>query len=701
MAKEEPKIVNKDKKIYLYWMGRIGRAKKAQPKDKWEAVQNRYAVKTRQDNERPFVNDCRKQHEAIMSFLDQQDASFKITPSEAFVNDIDAGKRAECDAAYLKRVWNEQKCQKVESRKLNDAVLRNNGFTLVQFDLKKWMPTLRYLPPTRVLIDSHCGGIEEEANWEGYWEDITFEQFRAWHPELSDTEFIAIAKKAGSVLEEKERDGLDEDDLNLYRTVRVYHIFARNSAAIREPEKTEEEIVPDKKLAEELQLETPRRYMQLVAGHHKLLVDEEAWPFDLDHDEYPLSHLQFNQVSESLYGFTDYQQMERMDELGDDIMRDLGLASFWAAVTKFLGSKTMPVDKNELNEFLNSAKTAYLPNMLDQDGKPKMLPVERGKINPGQMQLYELVEKATKEASTLSEVLSNADAQTFKDVTALAARISDENMHQRVNRRLGGPWGYEQSIAEDAIKMLEVAHQMVPKLSAVSVMEQVPVNGLANEDGLPVTEEQEVVKDLSWNEALAAIKNGGTLIKLGVDAIVGAELAEYWPYKMPSEQWRLNIKVVVEPGTTRSVTRQQQAAVMKQLYLEMFFPFYMELAKLEPTAGFKYARDFLEFVGRLAQIPNIESKLPDMEEIQQIVEQFKQQQQQQMQQEQQQQAEMQQQSEQEMQIKQAESEMDLNFKAGEMGLKKEEMEMKVDAEREKLKIDMARARQKPKESKND
>lgn len=614
------------KRQYRYWVGWIRRARAQQPSKKWDRAEARYRGGEK-DEDRPFVNDLRKQHEASMSFLDQQDASFKCTPAEGWMNDPQALKESECDAAFLKRVWVEQKMQKACSRMLNDANTINSGTTLVEFDIKKWLPNLRYMPQRDVLRDPDCGGLLEMEDAEGYEEEVSVETFKAWHPDIDEKVFEAIVKKAGSILKEEERDEVDEADVPMYRTIKVVHIFARNSAAIRkeQSEKADEPQQISESLARQLQLDVPKRYIQFVDGWPALIVDEPIWPLDLDNDEFPLTHLQFNQLNNDHYGFTDYQQMERLDLLGDDIMADLGVASFWAAVTKFLGSDTQIIPPEQRAAFLNSRKAEILDKMLTADGKPKLVPMERGRIDNAQMELLRMVQEQVKEASTLAETLANADAQTFKDVTALGARIADANMHQRVNRRLGGPWGYEQSIAEAAIKILEVAHQYIPKYSEVAVMEAQPVMDemdmpLLDETGQPMMgEETEVVKTMPWQEARQAIAAGGTLIKLGVDALVGPELAEFWPYGVSPREWKLNVKVIVEPGTTRAVTRQQQAASMKQLYVEIFAPFYQIVMQYNPVMGLKFMRDFLEFIGRLAQVPNIEQKLPDISMIQQMV----------------------------------------------------------------------------------
>lgn len=598
-----------DKKLTRYWFNCINRAKRKQPAKIWDAALNRLKAVPDKDGKdsRPFVNDFRKLHESLMAFLDQQAPSFKVAPAEPFIGDEQAQKAAECDWAYLKKVWSEQSIQKAQSRKLNSAIAINVGYTLIQLDVKKWMPYVKYLPAGQVLIDSDCAGILEDSNWCGYWEDVSLEEFRSWHSDMPTEAIELIAKKAGSVLNDEEREKEKDEDHPLYATIRVYHIYARNSAALRNKPQEEEgkDKVLEKSLAEELQLGTPRRYLQFVEGWESPVVNEEKWPIDLDHDEFPISQLQFNQVCAhkcELYGFTDYQQMERLDELSDDIMNDLGIASFWAAVNKFASGSNLQVDPVELNDFLNNPKTSFLQNLLDAEGNPKIKAIDRGQINPAQVQVYELIHSQAKEASSLSELMENAEMQQAKDVTALAARIIEANMHQRVNRRLGGPWGYEQSIAEDAIKVLETAHQFIPRLSLVEI------EGFEEGPEQPSKQYREV----PWSEAIQLISNGGKLIKLGVDAVVGEELARFWPYKSPPQYWKLSTKVVVEPGTTRSITKEQQTAIMKQVYLEVFAPFYQAIGRLD------LMKEFIEMIGRLAGVPDIEEKLPSIEELKQF-----------------------------------------------------------------------------------
>ncbi|MFA5163826.1 MAG: hypothetical protein WC441_04915 [Patescibacteria group bacterium] len=614
-----PGITPDQKKVYELWQSNIKRAKKAQPAAYWERARNRYKAECEDpasDDIRPFVNDLRKQHESSMAFLDQQEPSFKVSPADGWTGDPMFTKMAECDAAYLKYVWREQKCQKAESRKLNSAVLVNNGDTLIRFDVKKWMPTLEFVQPDNILIDPDCNGIIEKAGWVGYFEDIPPEEFRSWHKDMPEIQYKEILKKAGSVLEKKDQPD-DAETANSFKAVRIYHIFAKDSYAVRKEKEGGDDEVLNKLLAEQLQLDTPRKYLQFVDGWQAAVIDQPQWQFDLDHDEFPITHLQFNQDNDSIYGFTDYQQMSRLEEEKDEVIKNIGVACFWASIQKFIGKDTEMISPENLNDWLNKAETAYLGGMVDSEGKPKLLSVQRGQIDLAMMEGYKLLHDQSKEASSMNELMANADIQAMKDVTAIGIRTADSNMHQRVNRRLGGPWGYEQSITEDAIKMLEVAHQFVPKLSSVSRgMKDFPLTdqmtGAPQIDPLtnmPMTEQKEDIQDLPWPEAMQAISEGGTLLKLGVDAIVGQELAQFWSFEVPPQQWRLSTKVAVEPGTTRSITKEQQTAVMKQLYVEVFQPFY------EATGRLDLCREFLEMIGRLSGLPGVDLLLPKGEEL--------------------------------------------------------------------------------------
>ena len=300
---------SKQIQVHKYWKSWIRKAEKAQPDDKWiEAEDAIRGGKTGKAEERPYENGARMQYEALKSFLDQNSPSFRITPAEAFISDEIVGKQAECDSAYLSHVWEDQECQKAQSQKLDSALQRNIGWTLPGFDKKKWMPNVIYLSPDSVYVDADAKGQLAKANAMAYHEDISLELLKSNHPDLTLEELDEIKSSGGSILEKAEQLKLDPetDEDELYATVRIYHVFARNDAAIRKTSEEEPDVMPSKSILEDLNLTTPKRYLQIVNGLERPLVDDAEWPYELDDNEFPLTPLRFNILTGSFYSYTDY-----------------------------------------------------------------------------------------------------------------------------------------------------------------------------------------------------------------------------------------------------------------------------------------------------------------------------------------------------------------------------------------------------------
>ena len=193
----------KDRLIYKYWMSNIKRAEKQQPLKNWQAADARLNCEEtdptkdgRGGNALPYVNGFRLHYESLKSFLDQTEPTFKISPTDAFSDDKVVQKQAECDFAYLKFLWDEQKCQISQSKKLDSCLRKNFGATTVIFDVKKWMPALKYLAAERVIIDPECNGNIEEANWMGYYDDISIEELLSENTKITQAELKSIIKKS-------------------------------------------------------------------------------------------------------------------------------------------------------------------------------------------------------------------------------------------------------------------------------------------------------------------------------------------------------------------------------------------------------------------------------------------------------------------------------------------------------------------------
>ena len=637
---DEKKIVD-DAKVYRYWMDTIELSDKKKPTKDWERSLYRLSGNWSPDendgvDNRPYINRTRNLKELQLAYIDQREASFDVSPTKAFIQDQAHLQRAECDSAYLRYLWGEQGCQATESRKLDSALVRNVGHCRVGFDTKKWMPSLTYISPENVSIDKTCKGDWAKASWVSYWEDISLEQLAAnlksAGSDLTKVEWQKLKNTSASMLTDDEQKEIDDKDVPLYAIARIYYVFARNDAAVRFYDETNEQQVPDKKLAEELKLETKRRYLVFVNNIQRPVINKDKWPFDLDHDEFPISTFVLNTVPDDMYGFTDHKQMSRMEDMSDKIMSDLQESSYWAAIKKFLGRDTTgAVTETMIIDFIQNAEKTYLPGMIDNEGNQKVQEVAVGGIDQAQIALYTLVDEKADKATGQSELLIESVAD-YKDVTALAVRAQESKLHQRINHRLGGPRGYERSMAEDAVKMLEIAHQFVPRFSSLAV--QVPVE-VADELTGKFIETGETFEDIQddvpWPQALQLISSGkGKLIKLGADAIVGPRLAQFWATtkELPLEFFRLSTDVSVVPGSTRTITKEQQAEVMKRLYLEVYFPLYGELGR------FDLAVKFAKRIGVLTGLDDVDSYLPSESEAVEATQRMQQEKQQQQQAEQ-------------------------------------------------------------------
>jgi hypothetical protein len=604
----------KNARLVTYWQNALKRAKKKQPERYWEAAEKRLNATAAKEldnvkgfDQRPVVNDLRNHFEGSMAYLDQRAPAFTVSARPAFADDEAIIKRAECERKYIEYVWAEQKCQQAESQKLTSSIVRNVGFTVPVFDLKKWMPGLKYLPSRDVRFDPDCGGILENVSWQAYKEDISIEELKAI-TELDKEEIENLKGHYKTSLSEEDVEEATDDVRKENQLVTLWHIFARNDAAIRFVD--EDEDTP-KRLAEELNLNTPRRYIQLVEGLQRPIKNVDKWPFELDHNELMITHLQMNKEPENLYGFTDYQQMERMDEYSDLLMSYIEADAYFASIKKFASGEKPPGGEN-IDDFINKNTRSVLENFLDENGTPKLQPVKVGEPTPGLTDQYNLMHGESSKASGLSELMQEGVAD-YKEVTAIAVRYQAEKLHQRINLRLGGPRGYEESIKEDAVKLLEIAHQMVPKLSHVSVMETVEVPGEVVDDIVVMEEEEtEVIKVLPWPDALKAIMGGGQLLKLGIDAIVGEELAQYWVTTddVPLVAIRLSTEIAVDPGSTRTITDQQKAAEMKAFATDTLLPLIYE-----PTGRIDLAVKYARKIGRYMGIDKMEEYLPSDDEV--------------------------------------------------------------------------------------
>ncbi|MFA5381892.1 MAG: hypothetical protein WC356_01915 [Candidatus Micrarchaeia archaeon] len=616
-----------DRDLYIYWMNWIKRSKLQQPVESWKKAENMLLVNKDKDSteKSPYLSGFRLLYERLKSYLDQTDPTFDVVPTLAYFGDQQVLKETECDKRYLTYVWDEQKLQRIQSQKLDSTLIRNCGYSLLGFDTKKWMPKLSFLKSIKTFTDPDCDGVKENSKAIAYEEDISVEEFVS---KYENVDIDKVLKKAGNILSAEEQEKLPADvDKKMFRTIKIYHIFAKGDSAIRK--NGDENEVPTVKEVKSLIDSEPKRYLQFTEGYDKPLFDGE-WPYDLDNNEFPISELMFNTVSGDYYSYTDNDHMTRTDELCDSLLKDVEENAYYSGKKKFAGSLTAnDMTRESVESFLNDPKRTYIPEMLDASGKPKIAQIDTGKFEPGLMKIYEMFDNIRKESSALGELLSSAP-QEFKDVTAIAVRVQDANSHQHTNRRLSGPMGYEESIKDDAIKILEIAHQYVPKFSLTNaspeniytiiekIINKQKLKGIDESDLAWLRELLEILINLPENKMLPLpwwktkklVSNGISLIQLGVDAIVGQELAEFWREGQPQLEFKLSTSVRVKKGSTRDTTQESKSAAMKQFYLEVMQPLY------EVTNRMDLAAKYVKQTGEMAGIDHIDELTPTQADAQ-------------------------------------------------------------------------------------
>jgi len=213
----------------------------------------------------------------------------------------------------------------------------------------------------------------------------------------------------------------------------------------------------------------------------------------------------------------------------------------------------------------------------------------------------------------------------------------------------------------------------MPQISLLSVMEPETIPDGETGELVETGEMVERTRSAPWNEATQLMVKGAKLLKLGVDAIVGQDLAQYWQTieEMPPEYFRLSTHLAIIPGSTRTITKQEEAAVMKQLLLEVLRPLYEALGRVDLDVKFS------EYIARLSGVDNVSDFMPGDTEVQQT-----------MQQQQEAQQAEQQAQQQQMQAEQQSKDADLQREQtkGEIEIAKAQQGLEIDREKAKLQL---------------
>jgi hypothetical protein len=137
-----------------------------------------------------------------------------------------------------------------------------------------------------------------------------------------------------------------------------------------------------------------------------------------------------------------------------------------------------------------------------------------------------------------------------------------------------------------------------------------------------VLEPAHVAHDVPWPETEKIVRQGGRILRLGVDAMVGPRLAAAWEEDLPLDVLRRSTRVSVERGSTQRVARLQKVQVFRELWKEMVEPALEALAGAVPEFRLRAVAKAVEAARKtfeMMDLDDFEGLLPTMDEVEKEV----------------------------------------------------------------------------------
>jgi len=569
------------------------------PLEEWGRARKDYAG-TPEEADRRWVNLFRGQVDTMRSYLDQGWSAMRFLPAEGREEDPSVQAQAACDtalAAYLRR---ELGLENEAKRALWSACVVNAGCVVRKWDLARMLPTVQAIRPEQVRWDPRCQGDLRRAGWVAYYEYVSPETL---HRETGIPVLTLrdAARKTKTVREEK-AEGETEIVQRSQRKLeaegkcrgaldrcRVWSFFGRNEYALYDepPEdspgatsQAEQAILREDLEAEESEkgaprlerfldaqgLREPRRYLRIVEGLDDFgpVADEDDWPTELalDTDEWPVLWLSFNSDGETVASFPDYRNVDRSNRAFENGLSDFDDRMRLHLAVRWLLARSLRKSRDEIERALKT-ECPTIPDALDEQGRALLKQAELADFPPAILEALKMWREVADIASMQNEILRGGQGN-FK--TAFEARMSREGSTVKVADRVRT---YRAFVAEIHRALLAMAHVQMPRLTTVEMF-------VFDEDQRPVG--LETRENLPWEEVreLMSLMPGTEIVELGVEAIVGPEMAKHWIEKQPLEIVRRDLRVALDEGGTQKTARLEEGAVLKELASDVLLPVYQQ-----------------------------------------------------------------------------------------------------------------------------
>jgi len=595
------------------------------PRKAWREAREAYAGKA-DDPLPPRANLFRTKIDTQAAFLDQQPATVHFQAKGAHADNPRVAGAAECDEELYQYIFEEQDFAKEIRDARHDADLVNLGVIWHRWDHKRGLPTIQRLPPEHVRFDGLSSRLED-AGWVAVCEYESAELLaretgrplselakaaesarQSQRAETDDGETEAV----GNVDFDRERAMADVKDT--VARCRVWHLYLRNEYALYDTDPRPEDSGPEGKpqwsrFRDRFAMNEPRRYVRLVEGLDEPLDDVPDWPapYLLDYGEWPVTILQYNRSHDTIYGFTDYQHEKRILADHETALTDLHTRAALRNPPKFLATSGCGYDEHQVAQMMSSDRVQVFMNALTPDGKPLIVPVDYGTIERQDLEYIEHVQQTYDRISMIPEIMRSGEPDSVGNETATSISTRIDSATAKLERRMRE---YERFQLQIARKTMQMAHKVLPRWTTV---EYIDPNGQVvgrDETGMEIYGPALVEEEGPWesvSQKLALMD--GEIECLGVEAIVGPDLAAYWSGNQPIDVLLREIHVGVEHGSTQRRQKIERAHQFRQVLSELIMPL------VQQTGDFQAYRDAVEKVLELMDLEDFSHLVPRIPEV--------------------------------------------------------------------------------------
>jgi len=559
--------------------------------EEWDEARSAYEGEPNADK-RNRTNLWRGKIDTQAAYTDEQPPKTRIQPSPGLVNDEVAKNRAQCDEQVYAYLHRELEYRAEFGKMRHSADLTAVGVVAHYVDERRNMPAIRYLENEQVAIDGDCGGDLTKAGWVAYYEWVAPEILHRQYPNIPLEDLNKAARHASSLGADSTANMSGDEALKRQRAYaeagevlskcKLWKMYCRGEYALydqapKADEQNEEGKPHFERFRERHDMNEYRRYVELVEGYPEPLQDADDWPeaMALGYDEWPITVLRYNEAHNEFWPQTDWRYEQA---LCDDFEAATGDMCGRMALRglKFAAREGCTLTAAKIRTIYETPGVDVIKGALDSQGNPYIKLMDRPELSDADLGFIDTLRELYTLVSGTPRVRTGSEEE---EKTATATRIEAATGTARTNVRLRR---FERALAESARKTMQIAHTILPRLTVVETFQS--ASGGPSVDAYGETVEGSIEpmhsprklrlrERVSWADAQELLRDPeAELVLLGVEAMVGADLAKWWQQNVPLCVLRQNTRVTVERGSTQEHTRLERAATLREIFQTVLMP---------------------------------------------------------------------------------------------------------------------------------